>query len=233
MSLWIPQSHWERAWRLLVSGWLVFNLRGGDDTVRNWLKLVHKSPAFVKETGMTSCHSSCETQRKGSSVFWPAPEIFGTFLTREELWEKVDKLPHLLLLWCGRLVRVVRRHGVQEGPGVPAQLLPVQWALRILLLLRRCGLSFLENHTGQMGSVYFKKQTELQLMWSVMVWGTLILSSCQESVSQWSFPKQTAGVHCWHFWGGPMATMISYTPLKTKLIVLIKLANTTVLLRRT
>lgn len=28
--LWRRQSHWERAWRLLVSGWLVFNLWRGN-----------------------------------------------------------------------------------------------------------------------------------------------------------------------------------------------------------
>lgn len=81
--------------------------------------------------------------KKGSVVVWPAPEILGTLFAGEELWEKVDKLPHFLLLCQRRVVGVVRRHGVQEGPGVPAQLPPVQWALRILLRLRLCSRGFL------------------------------------------------------------------------------------------
>ena len=41
-SLWIPHSHWERAWRLLVSGWLVFNLQRGNSAFRNCLLFVVK-----------------------------------------------------------------------------------------------------------------------------------------------------------------------------------------------
>lgn len=39
MSLWIWQNHWERVWRLLVSGWLVFNLRRGNSALRKGLLL--------------------------------------------------------------------------------------------------------------------------------------------------------------------------------------------------
>lgn len=37
MSLWRRQSHWERAWRLLASGWLVFNLQTGEGVSGKWL----------------------------------------------------------------------------------------------------------------------------------------------------------------------------------------------------
>lgn len=60
-------------------------------------------------------------------------------LTRVELGEEVDEVPHLLLLGARGALRVVGRHGVQEGPGAAAQLLAVQGAVGgRLLLLHRC-----------------------------------------------------------------------------------------------
>lgn len=62
-------------------------------------------------------------------------------LTRVELREEMDEVPHLLLLGARGPLGVVGRHGVQEGPGAAAQLLAVQGAVggRLLLLHRGHG----------------------------------------------------------------------------------------------
>lgn len=54
-----------------------------------------------------------------------------------KLGEEVDELPHLLLLGTGGVVGVVRRHGVQECPGVSAKLLAVEGTVRRWLFLLR------------------------------------------------------------------------------------------------
>lgn len=61
-------------------------------------------------------------------------------LTRVELREEVDEVPHLLLLGARGPLGVVGRHGVQEGPGAAAQLLAVQGAVGGRLLLLHRGL---------------------------------------------------------------------------------------------
>ena len=53
-------------------------------------------------------------------------EIRGTFVTREELEEQMDELFHVCLLPLRGSVGEVGRHGVQEGPGIPPESLPVQ-----------------------------------------------------------------------------------------------------------
>lgn len=80
-------------------------------------------------------------------MVWPAPEVFCALLTGEELGEKVDELPHLLLLGRRRMVGVICCHSVQEGPGVAPQLLPVQWTLWVLLWLWLGSLGLLKSHT--------------------------------------------------------------------------------------
>lgn len=52
-----------------------------------------------------------------------------------KLGEEVDEVSHLLLLGAGGAVGVVGCHGVQEGPGVSAQLLAVQGTIWGWLLL--------------------------------------------------------------------------------------------------
>lgn len=69
----------------------------------------------------------------GSTMTSPVPEVLGTFIAGEELGEEVDELPHLPLLRLGGPVGVIRRHGVEERPGVASQLSPVQRTLRVLL----------------------------------------------------------------------------------------------------
>lgn len=65
--------------------------------------------------------------------FQSVSEVFCTLITGVKLREKVDELPHLLLLAGSRFIRVICCHGVQKGPSVPSQLLPVKWTLRVLL----------------------------------------------------------------------------------------------------
>lgn len=104
--------------------------------------------------------NSTEPLRKGTATygvrligFQSVPEVLRTLIAGEELGEKVDELPHLLLLGGRRLVWVVCCHRVQEGPGVTPQLFPVQWTLWVLLQLCLCGLGLLMSPVQQLSSV--------------------------------------------------------------------------------
>lgn len=83
-------------------------------------------------------------------------------LTRVELREEVDEVPHLLLLGARGPLGVVGRHGVQEGPGAAAQLLAVQGAVggRLLLLHRglREGRRRAVGHAGESITVEGQQQ---------------------------------------------------------------------------
>lgn len=55
-------------------------------------------------------------------------QVLCTFITWENLWEEVDELCHLPLLFCGRCVWIIRSHSVKKRPWAPAQFLSVQRA---------------------------------------------------------------------------------------------------------